>query len=730
MAADDAGSPETLNKRLFSVSFYNTLLLVLRGYLDRWSASPGSVLHARLSGTDPAPAVRVLRLSHADPSPAGPGVLAEACPWSLTPLQPVAERATRQGSFAVVPRAFGSCHDEFCLLAWVLATRLDGDGAVASWMTAEGPAALAIEGRRLRVSSPRNGVILESPHELHERQWCFVAVSVGEDLTIAWGVIGRTGGPYQLSRNLPARILPVPSSPLLLGARFGTDGEPEGSFDGRIARPLLLADVPDAVFLMDVMNFGAERAVGDAGVAGRWGFGAPDDLDRVVDLSGHGLDGHLAGGPSLGVLGPPSADGSAGEEHPPAGPPFEAVHLHGDDLEDCRWPDTHDITVPPDAPSGIYALQAVAGDEEVRLAFVVTPLDEPRVRLLVPTYTWQAYANLGRDPSQYPGLSHYALHRDGSPVYVSTRLKPAPALEPGARVEVDGVDSFLGEELGPTASATHLLMADLYVNYWLERSGAEFGVITDEDLHLGGAGALSGCRTLVLSAHPEYWTRSMLDTLEAFLGRGGSVMYLGGNGLYWVTSVHPSRPHLLEVRRRQGSQTTAAPFGEDVHVFDPQPGGTWGGSGRPPDRVLGVGFSGFGWDEAVAYERTEISYGEAYAWVFEGVESEVIGTAGLNMGGAVAFEFDRHEPALAPQGCTVLATAAPPGGNFFRSFEDGPGRAPDPLVRCDMTIRETPAGGLVFSLGSIAASGCLPEFSGETTDLARICTNVLRRTLG
>ncbi len=47
-----------------------------------------------------------------------------------------------------------------------------------------------------------------------------------------------------------------------------------------------------------------------------------------------------------------------------------------------------------------------------------------------------------------------------------------------------------------------------------------------------------------------------------------------------------------------------------------------------------------------------------------------------------------------------------------------------------MTIRETPAGGLVFSLGSIAASGCLPEFSGETTDLARICTNVLRRTLG
>ncbi len=105
----------------------------------------------------------------------------------------------------------------------------------------------------------------------------------------------------------------------------------------------------------------------------------------------------------------------------------------------------------------------------------------------------------------------------------------------------------------------------------------------------------------------------MLDTLEAFLGRGGSVMYLGGNGLYWVTSVHPSRPHLLEVRRRPGSQTTAAPSGEDAHVFDPAAGRDVGGSGRPPDRLLGVGFAGFGWDEAVAYERTELSYGEASA---------------------------------------------------------------------------------------------------------------------
>ena len=269
--------------------------------------------------------------------------------------------------------------------------------------------------------------------------------------------------------------------------------------------------------------------------------------------------------------------------------------------------------------------------------------------LLVPTYTWQAYANLGRDPAQYPGLSHYAVHRDGSPVYITTRLKPAAGHRAATRVEVDGVDSFIsGDEATATADASHLLMADLYANWWLERTGVEFGAITDEDLHHGGAAVLAGCRALVLSAHPEYWTEKMLQSLSDFLGRGGSAMYLGGNGLYWVTSVHPSRPHLLEVRRRAGSQTSAAPAGEDAHVFEAQPGGTWPGRGRPPDHLVGVGFAGFGWDRAVGYRRTEASYGEHFGWVFAGVEAPVVGTEGLNMGGAVAFEFDRYDPGLAP----------------------------------------------------------------------------------
>ena len=41
----------------------------------------------------------------------------------------------------------------------------------------------------------------------------------------------------------------------------------------------------------------------------------------------------------------------------------------------------------------------------------------------------------------------------------------------------------------------------------------------------------------------------MLDALDAYVGDGGNLAYLGGNGFYWVTTVAEGAPHLLEVRR-------------------------------------------------------------------------------------------------------------------------------------------------------------------------------------
>jgi N,N-dimethylformamidase len=713
---------------------------VLRGYLDRFEAQPGSVLRARVAGAAPEPAVQVLKLSHADPHPAGPGFVAYPQEWPVAAVRAVSEQVTATGSLAIITDCFSADERAATLVLWVQPTRLDERNVIASWPAAGGSLQLVIRRGRFAVELAGNTgapqPLLTSPHDLRERIWYFVAVGLNTELhslLLAWGQSGRTGGPYVVTGEGSLLLRPRAGSALILGGYSGEGNELGADLDGKISAPALVRGTPDAISLMDIMNFGAQAA-GAANVLAQWTFGADDDLDQVADLSGYGRHGRLLRAPSLGVTDPPELTSHRIPETSDRSrqPEYSTVHFHRDDLEDCGWPDTHEVTIPDTAPSGIYVLRVRDETGAADLPFIVTADAAAPVLLVVPTFTWQAYANLGRDPRAYPGLSHYAVHRDASPVYVSTRLKPIPTIEPGARIEVDGVDSFAGE--GSDAAAlyeapSHLLMADLYVNRWLETTGVPFSVMTDGILHARGADALAGARTVVLSAHPEYWTAAMLDALESFIDGGGSVLYMGGNGLYWVTSVHPAKPHLLEVRRRGGSQTSSAPAGEERHVFDPQAaGGTWSASGRPPDKLVNVGFAGFGWDVGVPYQRVAGSSEDEFAWVFDGTGSDLLGERGLNMGGAVAFEFDRYSGSLAPPGTTVLATALPSQGGFFRSFEDGVGRAPDPLVRSDITIRRTPARGLVFSLGSIAASGCLTVADGQN-DLARICTNVLLRTL-
>jgi N,N-dimethylformamidase len=718
---------------------------VLRGYFDCFEVNPDSVVRARLSGINPNPTIRLLRVSHADPHPAGPGFLADEQPWPVSRVRPVTDQPTATGSLGIIDGCFTGHEQAATLVMWVLFTRLDEKAVIASWHTADGSLAVVADRGRLALESAHDGgdggdtaqPVLTSPHDLRERVWYFVAAGFGADdgAVLAWGQAGRTGGPYLLAGQAGQPIRPRAGSPLVLGGRAQSrpaqsrPARSRGELDGKISAPCLIEGTADPIALMDIMNWGPSAGNRNREVLGQWVFGPPGDLDRIADGSGHDRHGRLVNAPSLGVTGPPGAS-------PPGIDGHGTVHFHRDDLEDCGWQETHRFTVPADARSAIYVLRASDQQGRADLPFVVEPATNPSVLLLAPTFTWQAYGNLGRDPGRYPGRSHYALHGDGSPVYVTTRLKPIPTVEPGARLEVDGLDSFSGTEAAshdadvtPGETATHLLMADLYVNWWLEQTGVPYGVLTDSTLHARGHTALAGCRTLVLSAHPEYWTSSMLDALEAFIYGGGNVMYLGGNGLYWVTSVHPDRPHLLEVRRTGGSQTWSAEPGETRHAFDNVPGGTWRAQGRPPDALVGVGFAGFGWDAGLPYRRSETSREPEFAWVFEGTESDLIGAEGLNCGGAVAIEFDRYDDALAPPDCTVLASAYPEGGQFFRSYEDGIGRAPDPLVRCDMTIRTTLAGGIVFSLGAIAASGCLPVHAGRN-DLARVCTNVLRRTTG
>lgn len=82
----------------------------------------------------------------------------------------------------------------------------------------------------------------------------------------------------------------------------------------------------------------------------------------------------------------------------------------------------------------------------------------------------------------------------------------------------------------PVDGALHLTRGELWILGWLEDEGHKPDVYTDIDFHNGSV--LSGYKALVLSTHPEYWSVRMYENLQTFLASGGSVLYLGGNGIY------------------------------------------------------------------------------------------------------------------------------------------------------------------------------------------------------
>src|SRR6202007_1978604 len=117
--------------------------------------------------------------------------------------------------------------------------------------------------------------------------------------------------------------------------------------------------------------------------------------------------------------------------------------------------------------------------------------------------------------------------------------------------------------------------------------GHAFDVATDEDLHFEGTELLSQYRVIVTGSHPEYWSDAMYTALETYLRGGGRLMYLGGNGFYWVTSVDPARPHLIEVRRAEaGGRTWQGDPGEYYHSTSGELGGLWRYRNKTPQRVV------------------------------------------------------------------------------------------------------------------------------------------------
>ena len=290
--------------------------------------------------------------------------------------------------------------------------------------------------------------------------------------------------------------------------------------------------------------------------------------------------------------------------------------------------------------------------------------------------------------------------------------------------------------MAPTQSVWNF-GADTLILDWLEENGLAYDVLTDETLHREGVGLLEQYRCVVSGSHPEYTSQSMSDALLAYLEQGGRFIYLGANGFYWKIAYHPNDTGLIETRRAEdGGRNWIAEPGEYYLASTGELSGLWRRNGRAPQTLLGVGYTACGFDTASYYERSEASLDPRAAWIFEGVgEKERIGDFGFALGGAAGAELDRADAALGtPPHALTVASATHLPASYLTVPEELYHLTPDingensPLVRADMVFFETPAGGAVFSTGSISWSDGLCH-NRYDNNVSRITGNVVRRFL-
>jgi N,N-dimethylformamidase len=722
------------------------------GYLNRLSVEPGEELELKVSCLEGDYRASVVRLIHGDLNPAGPGWKSEDVETELSGTYPGREQTYAHGSFVRVEDESGALYSpSFSVHAWILATTpykgeqgilsrfRDGVG-YALVVGAAGDLGLWV-GDGTHLSRFETGGALRP-------EWTFVAASYdGASGTVHLLQLPRRTWPddpasVAVSHRAGTEALGNSRSAFMIGALEASDGA-VGAFNGKIDDPCLHSGALD---LEELRRCASEEAHSTTTVRGAWNLGANPSSDLVPDFSGNGRDGKAINLPMRAVTG----HRWTGEEtdYKLAPNQYTAMHFHDDDLEDAGWKTDASFRVPEGLRSGIYAAHLEAGDAEDYVPFFVRPRNgapTARVAVLLPTFTYLAYANehvtwmsIG-SPPPYEGIDdnlqsqdHYAvkhrllslydLHDDGSGVCYSSTLRPIVNMRPKYSMAL--------------LRSPHLLNADLHLTDWLETKGVEFDVFTDHDLDHDGLDLLRSYRVLLTGSHPEYWSGQMLDALETWLDDGGRLMYLGANGFYWVTSVDPNRPHIVEVRRGHvGTATWRSEPGEEFHAGTGERGGLWRFRGRAPQVVSGIGYAATGYSaDMPPYRRTAESFEPRVSWIFDGVgANEPIGDAGLVLNGAAGFEIDRTDTNLGtPPHAVVVARATGYTDGYQAVSEDITvsdslqGGTVNSNVRADMVYYEGPNAGAVFSTGAISWCGSL-SWNGYENNVSRITGNVLER---
>lgn len=718
-------------------------MIPLVGYTNRSSARPGEAIEVKVSSSAAEPyEVDFVRLLSADPNPEGCGVRYREVAAEFTGHHPSRQQESRLGSYGLAEPVDTWLADPWTFSVRVQPWLLDDRSQVAvqvqgtlgfSVCLSEAATVLEFEGGE-KVALPA----------LALKRWHEVRVVLQQDAVTFMHLRLDRPGPVQQTTIKPPRSSRGVLTRLVLGACWEAQTQRAARFfNGRLEDPAILAGVhlQQAALAIDMID--------GASVRHWWDFSAGISGDGFHDRAEQGTSGRFVNLPTRGVCGSRWSGGEMNWMHAPRD--YAAVHFHEDDLYDCSWETDFVARIPDGLESGIYGIRLRCGRNEDVIPVYVLPARQAarkHVALLVPTFTYQVYANFDRanfdaayrqrraDWGAYPhhpaehreyGYSTYDRHRDGSGVALSSRRRPVLTDRPGYLAYVDAKGSGIRH-----------LSADMHLVDWLMAHGIEFDVVTDHDLHKEGAPLIADHRCLLTGTHPEYHTPQTLDALQGYVDGGGKLVYLGGNGFYWKVGISEEVPDVLEVRRAEaGTRAWASDPGEYYHMLDGAYGGLWRRNRRPPQQLVGVGMTAQGYFEGTYYRRRPESYMTELAWMFDGIEDERIGDFGLSGGGAAGFELDRADVELGtPANAVVVASSENHPAHFGVTPEEvlstlphiGGGGSAD-LIRADMTYFETPGGGAVFSVGSITFCGSLP-CNGYANNVSRLLKNVIGRFAG
>ena len=725
-------------------------MIPLTGYGDRLSARPGETIAFKVSSDADTPyEARLVRIISADPNPDGPGRMEEALDADFSGSHPSRIQPFYPGSYAKTQSDDPlPALDGFTALAtiWPTTPLKEKQAILAHWGEATGFALMIGAGGKLtaRIGTENGQAELSLEKPLHERQWYRVWVSYdGQTLALGQAPLGNALAADQADtarRTIAGAPRLNAAGPVTIAAF----ADHRAYFNGKIEAPAIFGRA-----LTENAIAGAFDGSETEGLLARWDFSRGIDTLRIEDTGPNGLHGEIVNLPARGMTGAGWTGHETCWRHAPG--EYGAIHFHDDDIYNCNWATDFTFTVPDDLKSGIYGVRLSCGEHEDTIPFYVCPPRGKRTAdlcVLGSVFTFVIYGNYGRpdfgphwreraaDWGAYPhnpwdqpeyGFSTYNFHSDGSGICHASHLRPLMSLRPG----------YINFATG-TGSGLRHFQADTHLIQWLERSGIDYDILTDRELHEDGADALKGYRAVTTGSHPEYHTAETLDALEGYRDKGGNLLYLGGNGFYWRVALHKHEPGAIEIRRGEGGiRAWAAEPGEYFNAFDGEYGGLWRRNGRPPQRLAGVGFSAQGLFEGSYYRRRAAAVDPRAAWMFEGIDDELLGDFGFSGGGAAGFELDRADTRLGtPENAIVVASSEKHQSHFVLVPEEmlthvrtWSGEPPDELIRADMTYFETPSGGAVFSTGSITFCGSLP-WNDFDNNISRLLGNVMNRFLG